>query len=103
MGKGSGMAGVSLPSASKVCKTCRARATAIAANITIVSTDGAGFLVCNPGGVTSVDASTINWSAPGQSLANGVILALDDQRRLTVVAGGGGSTHVIIDVTGYFR
>jgi hypothetical protein len=79
-----------------------AGATAIAANVTIVSTDGAGFVVCNPGGITSVDASTINWSAPGQALANGVILALDDQRRLTIVAGGG-STHVIIDVTGYFR
>lgn len=80
-----------------------AGATAIAANVTIVSTDGAGFVVCNPGGITSVDASTINWSAPGQALANGVILALDDQRRLTIVAGGGGTTHVIIDVTGYFR
>ncbi len=80
-----------------------AGATAIAANVTIVSTDGAGFLVCNPGGITTVDASTINWSAPGQSLANGVILALDDQRRLTIVAGGGGATHVLIDVTGYFR
>ena len=32
------------------------------------------------------DASTINWSAAGQVLANGVILALDDQRRLTIVA-----------------
>lgn len=80
-----------------------AGATAIAANVTIVSTDGAGFLVCNPGGITTVDASTINWSAPGQVLANGVILALDDQRRLTIVAGGGGTTHVLVDVTGYFR
>jgi hypothetical protein len=80
-----------------------AGATAIAANVTIVSTEGSGFLVCNPGGVTTVDASTINWSAPGQSLANGVILAVDAQRRLTIVAGGGGSSHVVIDVTGYFR
>lgn len=78
-------------------------ATAIAANVTIVSTDGAGFLVCNPGGTTTVDASTINWSAAGQVLANGVILALDDQRRLTIVAGGGGTTHVLVDVTGYWR
>jgi hypothetical protein len=78
-------------------------ATAVAANVTIVSTDGAGFLVCNPGGTTTVDASTINWSAAGQVLANGVILALDDQRRLTIVAGGGGTTHVLVDVTGYWR
>ena len=68
-----------------------------------MSTDGAGFLVCNPGGTTTVDASTINWSAAGQVLANGVILALDDQRRLTIVAGGGGTTHVLVDVTGYWR
>ena len=79
-----------------------AGATAIAANVTVTGTIGGGFLVCNPGGVTTVGASTINWSAAGQTLANGVILTLDATRKITVVAGGGGATDFIIDVTGYF-
>lgn len=78
-----------------------AGATAIAANVTVASVAGGGFLACNPGGTTEVTASTINWTAPGQVLANGVILALDDRRRLTVVAGGG-TTHFVVDVTGYW-
>lgn len=77
-----------------------AGARAIAANVTVVSVSGAGFLACNPGGVTTVTASTINWSAPGQVLANGVILSVTG-RELTVVAGGG-SAHFVVDVTGYW-
>lgn len=79
-----------------------AGATAVTANITIVSLSGAGFLTVNPGGVTSVGASTINWSAPGQVLANGVTLTLNSDRQLTVIAGGGGSTEFIVDISGYY-
>jgi len=79
-----------------------AGATAIAANITVTATVGSGFLVCNPGGVTTVGASTINWSATAQTIANGVILALDTTRQLTIVAGGGGTTQFIVDITGYY-
>lgn len=77
-------------------------ATAVAANVTIVSRTGAGYLVVNPGGRTTADASTINWTAPGQVLANGVIVTLGSNRDLTIVAGGNGSTHFLIDVTGYW-
>ncbi len=81
-----------------------AGATAIAANVSVVDTVSAGFLTANPGGVHSIGAATINWSASGQILNNGVILTLDDQRRLNVIAGGspGASTHFVVDVTGYF-
>ena len=51
---------------------------------------------------TSVGASTINWSAPGQVLANGVTLTLNTDRQLTIVAGGGGSTEFIVDISGYY-
>lgn len=77
-----------------------AGARAIAANVTVVSVSGGGFLACNPGGVTSVVSSTINWSAPNQVFANGVILTVIN-RELTVVAGGG-SAHFVVDVSGYW-
>jgi hypothetical protein len=79
-----------------------AGATAVAANVTVVSQTGAGFLTLNPGGTTAVESSTINWSAAGQILANGVILTLNANRELTVVAGGGGSTDFLIDISGYY-
>ena len=56
----------------------------------------------NPGGDTVEGASTINWSAAGQTLANGVALTLNGSRQLTVVAGGPGSTNFIIDISGYW-
>jgi hypothetical protein len=79
-----------------------AGATAITANVTIVSQSGAGFLTVNPGGTTTVESSTINWSAGGQVAANGVTLTLDANRQLTVVCGGNGSTHFLLDVSGYY-
>jgi hypothetical protein len=79
-----------------------AGATAVTANVTVVSQTGAGFLTINPGGSTAVESSTINWSAPGQILANGVTLTLNANRELTVVAGGGGSTDFLIDISGYY-
>jgi len=80
-----------------------AGATAVFANVTVVDTVGAGYLAVNPGGTTAVSASTINWSAAGQILANGVALTLNGSRQLTVVAGpAAGSTNFIIDITGYW-
>jgi len=79
-------------------------ATAIAANVTVVETAGAGFLTVNPGGVTAVNAATVNWFAPGQILNNGVTLTLDATRKLDVIAGGGAgaATNFVIDVSGYY-
>ncbi len=76
-------------------------ATAVAANITIVTTAGGGYLSVNPGGVTAITASTINWSASGQVIANGISLTLNTNRELTVVCDGG-STHFIVDINGYY-
>jgi hypothetical protein len=77
-------------------------ATAITANVTVVNTKGAGFIVVNPGGNVSIGASTSNWFADNQTLANGVSLTLNALRELTIVAGGGGGTDFIIDVSGYY-
>ncbi len=78
-------------------------AKAIAANVTVTGTTGTNFLCVNPGGITTRPASTINWFGSGQKLANGVVLTLDTNRRVTIVSGnGGGTAHVIIDVSGYW-
>ena len=54
------------------------------------------------GTASTVTASSINWSATGQNLANGLIVAVDSSRHIRVFAGGGGSTNFIIDVACYF-
>jgi hypothetical protein len=79
-----------------------AGATAVFANVGVVNTVGEGWLAVNPGGVTAVSASTVNWSAAGQILANGVALTLNDSRQLTAVNGSPGSTNFFIDITGYW-
>jgi hypothetical protein len=81
-----------------------AGATAVTANVTVVDTVQSGFLTVNPGGVTEINAATVNWSATGQILNNGVNLTISATREVTVIAGGapGSSTHFVIDITGYF-
>lgn len=77
-------------------------ATAIAYNITVTLTSGAGFLSVTPGSSAGFTSSSINWSADGQNLANGLIVGLDATRQIRVFCGGV-STDYVVDVTGYFR
>jgi len=77
-------------------------AAAIAYNLTITNTTGSGFLTIAPGTASSVTASSINWSAAGQDLANGLIVAIDTLRQVRAFSGGGGSTDFVIDIAGYF-
>ena len=79
-----------------------AGATAITCNVTVVGTVDAGFVTANPGGVTTVSAASVNWFGPGQIINNGIVARLGGDRQLTLVAGGG-DTHVVVDVTGYWR
>ena len=78
-------------------------ATAIAYNVTVTNTRGAGFLSVNPGSATTFASSSINWFGENQDIANGLIVALDDDREVVVFCGGGGTTDFVIDITGYFR
>lgn len=79
-------------------------ATAIAYNLAIVDTVGAGFLSVTPGSSATFSAASINWSGTGQILANGQLAKLDASRRVKVFAGGGSgaATHFVIDVQGYY-
>lgn len=79
-----------------------AHAVAIAYTLTVADTVGTGFLAVNPGGTTTVSASTINWSSAGQALANSTIVSLGANRTITAVVGGGGSVNFLIDILGYF-
>lgn len=79
-----------------------ANATAVFANIAVTNTHAAGYLTVNPGGVTTVNASTINWGTSDQTQSNGVSLTLDNARQITVIAGGPGSTDFLIDILGYW-
>jgi len=79
-------------------------ATAIAYNLTVVNTVGAGgYLAVNEGGNAVVAASSINWSGPGLTLANGSVVKLNGNRQITVICGGAStSTNFIVDVVGYY-
>lgn len=77
-----------------------ATATAVALNVAVTATGGAGFATVWPDAAALPATSTINFAA-GQARANNTVVRLGPSGGLRVVATT--ATHVIIDVTGYFR
>lgn len=78
-------------------------ATAVSFNVTAVGTTGANFLAVTPGDAAANNASTLNWWAAGQSIANSSVSTLDGSRQVKVFMGSGaGSAHVLIDIQGYW-
>ena len=79
-----------------------AGATAIAYNVTITGNTAPNFLSVTPGDTASALASTINF--PGRiDLANASVVGIDSNRQVKVFCGDQpGSTHVVIDVVGYY-
>jgi hypothetical protein len=77
-------------------------ATAIAYNVTVTGNTAPNFLSVTPGDTASALASTINF--PGRiDLANASVVGIDSNRQVKVFCGDqAGSTHVIIDVVGYY-
>jgi hypothetical protein len=73
-------------------------------NVTLDQTAGSGYLVVFPGGEVHPvpPTSNINWYGDGQIVANLVVAPMAGEADLAVHAGGPGSTHVIVDVLGYF-
>lgn len=77
-------------------------ATAIAYNLTVTGATGPNFVAVTPGDATSFTASAINFNGTSD-VANAGIVSLDGARQLRIWNGDQtGSTHVIIDITGYF-
>ena len=79
------------------------KATAVALTVTVTETEGTGgFVAVRPGSTVYNGTSSINWFGPNQSLATTVITGVDADRQITLSAGAQ-NTHVVIDVTGYYR
>lgn len=76
--------------------------TAIAYNLTVIDGQQNGWLSVLPGDATEVQASTLNWKAGTQSLANGQIVTVDQLDQIKVVNGIGAPVHIAIDFAGYF-
>jgi hypothetical protein len=76
-------------------------ATAIAYNLTVAETSGAGFLAVFPASDATFGASSINWDRADQLLANAAIVQVSAAREVKTSMGGGGATHFVIDVTGF--
>lgn len=80
-----------------------ADADAISVNVTVVSPAAPGYFAFYPGNAFPFGTSTINFSA-GQTRANNAILSLatDGGGNLGVQNASAGSSHLIVDVNGYF-
>lgn len=82
-----------------------AGATAVVGNITVTGTAGAGgYLTIMPGDAATPQGSSINWFGSDQDIANAFTAKLDVSRQLKIFCGGppGPSTHVIVDISGYY-
>lgn len=80
-------------------------ALSVFANVTITETEGAGFLTIWRGDVSGMvdppGTSNVNWTGPGQTLANLALTAVGFENSIEVMCGGAGRTHVIVDIQGY--
>lgn len=82
-------------------------------NITITETIGAGFLAIFEPNATYPGHSNINWTASGQTIANSATTAISldnlssrgpEQGMVRArVGGAGASTHLVVDVFGFYR
>jgi hypothetical protein len=78
-------------------------ARAVALNITVTLPTAQGYFIVYPGGVPAPLASVLNYMA-GQTRANNAVVPLGAGGTLAVYCGQmTGTTHLVIDVTGYFE
>jgi hypothetical protein len=78
-------------------------ATAITGNLTVVGQTAAGFVAVTPTPDADPDTSTLNFPL-GDVRANGVTVPLSsDDLSLVYKAGSARTTHLVLDVTGYFK
>lgn len=77
---------------------------AVAFNVTATGQTASGYAVVGPGGVPGLAAatSTLNWSAPRQSIANGFFTKISADRKLQLAVTSTGDAELIVDVTGFF-
>jgi hypothetical protein len=77
-------------------------ATAVSFNLTVTGSTASNFLSVGPGDTTAISTSTINFPG-GDDRANGGVVKLSPNREIKVFNGDRtGSTHFIVDITGYY-
>ena len=74
-------------------------ATAVVANVTVVSTTGAGYLTAWAAGSTQPTTSNINW-AGGETVPNMVTVTLSSSGAIDVYTSA--EANIIIDVVGWY-
>jgi PKD repeat protein len=80
-----------------------ANAVAITGNLTVVGQTRAGYLSITRNPTANPTTSILNFPV-GDTRANGVTVPLNGTGDLSIVyMASSGSTHVLLDVTGYFR
>jgi hypothetical protein len=77
-------------------------AKAVAVNLVVTQPTGTGFCTLFPAGASAPTATSINYAA-GQTRANNGIFSLGTAGALAARCGPTGTTHLILDVSGYFQ
>lgn len=77
---------------------------AVAFNVTATGQTASGYAVVGPGGVVDLAGrtSTLNWSAPLQTIANGFFTRISADRKLRLAVTSTGTTELVVDVRGFF-
>ena len=70
-------------------------------NVTVTSAASGGHLSAWASGSPQPNASSLNWFA-GQEIANQVVVPVGPDGRVNLLNGGWDTTHVVVDVFGYF-
>jgi uncharacterized repeat protein (TIGR01451 family) len=79
-----------------------ASAQAVSVNLTATASTAQGNLRLFPAGAPAPLVSTLNYSA-GLTRANNAVAALGTGGQISVLCSPSGSTHVVLDVNGYFE
>ncbi|MEX2627223.1 MAG: hypothetical protein WD225_10100 [Ilumatobacteraceae bacterium] len=69
-------------------------------NLTLIGSDGAGFVTAWPTGADQPDTSNLNVDGTGQTRAGLAIVPIGDDDSISVVSSTGGD--LLVDVLGYF-
>ena len=69
-------------------------------NVTVVTPQTAGYITVWPSGIAKTNTSNLNFQA-GQNIPNTVIVPVGTDGKIQLFNGSAGTTHLLVDVTGY--
>lgn len=78
-------------------------ATGAMVTLTVTLTAGGGYLTMYSAVLTAAPAtSSINWVTAGQDIATTTTVVVDAASKIKITSGPSSTTHVIVDVVGYY-